>query len=256
MKAKIWRAFQILTSVTVLGIFGWGAYTLADYLQTSPRLEVKKVLVMGQKRVTETEALAQAELTAGVNVFAVDLKGIRERVERLQWVHHAFVLRVLPDTVTIKIVEREPVGLARVRGEIRQFDADATLLDFNPEVGLNFPVLDGLRLNDREGNIRKIALYRTILEELQGQRELSEIRINEESEVSVVPQTEATIVNLGTDDFRAKWARYVQLRTQIQELYPTAAQVDFRFKNQVILKLQSDQQAEESVVWDEKKKSL
>lgn len=256
MKAKIWRAFQILTGITALVIFGWGSYTLVHYLRTSPRLEVKKVLVMGQKRVTETEVLAQAELSAGVNVFAVDLTGIREHVEKLQWVHHAFVLRVLPDTVTIKIVEREPVGLARVRGEIRQFDADATLLEFNSEGGLNFPVLDGLRTNDREGNIQKVALYRRILEELQGQRDLSEVRINEDSEVSVVPQTEPTIVNLGTDDFRAKWGRYMQLRTQIHELYPTAAQVDFRFKNQVILKLQSDQPAEESVVWDEKKKSL
>jgi cell division septal protein FtsQ len=256
MKAKIWRALQVLTVLTVLGVFGWGTDTLVHYLRTSPRLEVKKVLVMGQKRVRETDVIAQAELTAGVNAFAVDLTDIRERVERLQWVHHAFVLRVLPDTVTIKIVEREPVGLARVRGEIRQFDADGTLLEFNSEGGLNFPVLDGLRTNDRAGNILKVALYRRILDELQGQRELSEVRINEESEVSVVPQTEATIVNLGTDDFRVKWARYIQLRTQIQELYPTAAQVDFRFKNQVILKLQSDRQAEESVVWDEKKKSL
>ena len=256
MKAKIWRAFQILTGLTALAAFGWGAYTVLNYLQTSPRLEVKKVLVMGQKRVSETEVLAQTDLTGRVNIFTVDLDSVRERVEKLQWVHHAIVHRVLPDTITIKLVERQPVGLARVRGEIRQFDSEATLLDFDAESGVNFPVLDGLRTNDLEGNIQRVALYRRILEELQGQRELSEIRIADGMEVSVVPQSESTIVHLGVDDFRGKWARYVQLRSQIQELYPTAAQVDFRFKNQVILKLHSDQPSQESVVWDEKKKSL
>jgi len=256
MKAKIWRVFQILAGVTTLAVLVYGGASLGHYIRTSPRLEVKKVLVLGQKRVAETEVLAQADLTDRVNVFSVDLEGIRERVETLQWVHHALVHRVLPDTIAIRIVEREPVGLARVKGEIRQFDSDATLLDFNPEVGLNFPVLDGLRTNDQEANIKKVALYRTILEELHGQHELSEVQISDNLEVSVVAESEPTIIHLGTDDFGGKWAHYLQLRTQIQELYPSAAQVDFRFKNQVILKLHTDQPAEESVVWDVKKKSL
>ena len=33
------------------------------------------------------------------------------------------VQRVLPDKIIIKVVEREPIGLARIRGEIYQFDA-------------------------------------------------------------------------------------------------------------------------------------
>jgi len=256
MKAIIWRTFQILSGIVAIGVLGFATYSTVHFLQTSPRLEVKKVLVTGQKRVAETQVLAQADLADGVNIFTVDLDGIRQRVEKLQWVQHALVHRVLPDAVAIELVEREPVGLARIRGEIRQFDAYAELLDLDPEAGVNLPVLDGLRSNDREGNLPKIALYRKILEELQGQRELSEIRITDAAEVSVVPQTDSTIVNLGTDDFRAKWGRYVQLRPQIQLQYPEAAQVDFRFRNLVVLKPRADAPEEENVVWDEKKKSL
>ena len=37
---------------------------------------------------------------------------------------YAIVQRVLPDEIIIKVVEREPIGLARIDGEIYQFDVD------------------------------------------------------------------------------------------------------------------------------------
>ena len=76
---------------------------------------------------------AQAGLRGSGNIFSVDLDAIRERVEGLKWVRFATVQRVLPDTIAIKIVERKPVGLARIRGEIFQFDAEAELLDPDTE---------------------------------------------------------------------------------------------------------------------------
>ena len=73
------------------------------------------------------------------NIFSADLDDIRERVEGLRWVRYATVQRVFPDTISIKVIEREPVGLARIRGEIYQFDAQAELLDPDTEGGINFP---------------------------------------------------------------------------------------------------------------------
>ena len=154
------------------------------------------------------------------------------------------------------MVEREPVGLARIRGEIYQFDSQAELLDPDTEGGINFPILDGLEFDEPEANQKKIDLYLTIMEELHGQSELSEIHVNDAGEVSVVSLSEPLLVNLGSSEFRTRWGRYLQLKTQIQEDYPEAVQVDFRFENQVILKTKTDASDERKVTWDVKRKSL
>ena len=259
MKAKIWKALQVITLAGLLSLLGGVTYTSVQYLRTSPRFEVTNVRVLGWTRVTETQVLAQADVPNRANVFSVDLEGIRGRVEKLQWVRHAIVQRVLPDTITIRLIEREPVGLARIRGKIYQFDTDAEVLDFDPETGVNRPILDGLHPKDHEANLRRVDIYSRVVKDLQGQEELSEVHINELDEVSVVPTDGPLLINLGVGEFRSRWLYYLELKSQIQERYPEAAQVDFRFRDQVIVKMRTDtanEEAEEKVVWDVEKKSL
>ena len=257
MKAKIWRSFLIATALVVLTAAGYGSYVVIDYLHTSPRFEVTNVAVAGLKRVEQNQVNAQAKLPNGVNIFSVDLDAVRERVEALKWVRFATVQRILPDTVSISVVEREPVGLALIHKEIFQFDTEAELLDRDQGAGINVPILNGLKPGDTAGNKKKVGLYSRIMEDLHGKTELSEIHINDEGEVSVVSQNEPLLVNLGAEDFRTRWGLYLRFRSQIQKDYPEAVQVDFRFANQVILKMKTDApEAEEKVVWDAEKKSL
>jgi cell division protein FtsQ len=256
MKAKIWKVLQVLTIAVALCLLGGVSYTTTQYLRTSPRFEVKKVLVLGWKRVTETQVLTQADVPNKANAFSLDLEAIRSRVEQMEWVRHATVQRVFPDTVTIKIVEREPVGLARFRGKVYQFDADAAILDYDPSAGVNFPILDGLRPNDRAGNVRRVDLYSRVLKELRSQHEVSEIHISGGDEVSIVLSDDPLLINLGTTDFHTRWISYLQQRAEIQK-FPETGEVDLRFKGQVILKPRIDAaDSEEKVLWDVAKKSL
>jgi cell division protein FtsQ len=256
MKSKLWKGLLVVSAVAGSGIVTLVGYTVVNYLYTSPRFEVKRLSVVGLKRVEQTQVLAQVGLEDPTNVFSVDLELLRLRIEGLKWVRFATVQRVLPDTLSIKIVERQPVGLARIRGVIYQFDAQAELLNQDRGAGVHFPILDGLKVDDTESNQKKIDLYRRIMDDLHGQNELSEIHINDEGEVSVVSLSEPLLVNLGSDQFRDRWGHYLQLRTQIQREYPDTVQVDFRFKNQVILKSRPDAPDEQKVVWDAEKRSL
>lgn len=256
MKGKFWKGLLVVAVVAGSGIVTLVGYTAMNYLYTSPRFEVKRLSVVGLKRVEQTQVLAQVGLQDPTNVFSVDLEQVRLRIEGLKWVRFATVQRVLPDTLSIKIAERQPVGLARIRGVIYQFDEQAELLNQDRGAGVHFPILDGLKIDDAESNQKKIDLYRRIMDDLHGQNELSEIHINDEGEVSVVSLSEPLLVNLGSDQFRARWGHYLQLRTQIQREYPDTVQVDFRFKNQVILKARPDAPDEQKVVWDAEKRSL
>jgi len=259
MKAKLIRALQITIAVIAFSVLGWTTYTAVQYIRTAPRFEVKALAVSAVsgslKRVTEDQIIGQAEFEVGTNVFRVDLDGIRERVERLQWVRYAIVQRVLPDQIIIRVVEREPIGLARIRNDVYQFDIDATILNLDAASNASFPILDGLRRDDKEGNRGKVELYTKVLEEL-GQTELSEVHINETGEVSVVAASDPLIVSLGTAEFRTRWIKYLQLKTQIHEQYPQAVSIDLRFKNQVIVRLKDDDASGEQVVWQGEKKIL
>jgi cell division septal protein FtsQ len=243
-----------LLFVICLVPIGWAAYSAVVYFTTDPRFEVQKLSVSGLKRVEENQVLAKAGFEVGTNVFHVKLEKIRERVEELPWVRHALVERVLPDKIMIKIVEREPIGLARINGDVFQFDIDGKILDPDSGSGSSFPILDGLRTEDHKGNVEKLDVYRRVVEDL-GQTALSEIHINDSQEVTVVSASDPLLVNLGTVDFRTRWIKYLQLKPQIQQKYPQAVRVDLRFRNQVIVRVNNDETGE-NIVWGGKKSTL
>ena len=63
-------------------------------------------------------------------------------------------------------------------------------------------------------------------------------------------------IDLVITDIRMPVRNGLQLLEAIQEDYPEAVQVDFRFENQVILKTKPDASDERKVTWDVKRKSL
>jgi hypothetical protein len=85
--------------------------------------------------------------------------------------------------------------------------------------------------------------------------ELSEVHVNDAGEVSVVSASDPLLVNLGVDEFRNRWIKYLQLKGQIREQYPGAVRVDLRFRDQVIVRMRDDE-AGEKIVWDAQKKTL
>jgi cell division protein FtsQ len=233
---------------------GWAAYSAVVFFTTDARFDVQKITVSGLKRVDENQVLAAAGFEVGTNVFRIKLDTIRERVEELPWVRYAIVERVVPDKIIIKVVEREAIGLARINGEVFQFDVDAKILDPDGVSGSSFPILDGLRTNDPKGNLQKVEAYRKVLDDI-GPTALSEVHINDAQEVTIVSASDPLLVNLGPSDFRTRWVKYLELKSQIQQQYPQAVRVDLRFKNQVIIRMKDDESSE-NIAWGAKKNTL
>ena len=253
-QGRLLRFAQLTMFAAFLAALGWAAYALVRYLTTDSSFEVRKLSVSGIKRVEENQVLAKAGFELGTNAFKVDLGKIRQRVEELRWVQHAVVARVLPDQIIIKVVEREPIGLARIRGEVYEFDSDAIILEPGPATASSFPILDGLHPNDARGNKKKVEIYRKVLEDI-GQPSLSEVHISNSGEVSVVSASDPLVIDLGDGEFRSRWTKYLQLKTQIQQHYPQAVRVDLRFKNQIVIRMKDDSSGE-SIPWDAEKKTL
>jgi hypothetical protein len=99
-----------------------------------------------------------------------------------------------------------------------------------------------------------VEIYRRVVEDL-GQAELSQVYVSDSGEVSVVSSNDSLTVSLGTADFTNRWTKYVQLRTQIHQQYPSAVLVDLRFRNQVIVRMTNEDNGEQ-VIWDAEKETL
>jgi|GEM_PF-2059668 len=256
MKSKIFTIVKTLLVISVSGCVASVLWAGFHYMNTDPRFNVRKITVMGLTRVDESDVMARIKLRTGknTNIFAVDMQDVRASVEKIQWVRYATVLRVLPDQIIINVVERKPIGLATIEGHVYEFDAEAAILEPDPSSSQSFPILLGLHDNDTEGNLRRISLYTRAIADL-GADGLSEIIVNQSNEVSVVREENPLIVNLGADDFKERWSRYLAVKDRISSEYKDAVRVDLRFRNKVILSMQ-DENDGGKVIWDGKKKSL
>ena len=81
----------------------------------------------------------------------VDADAIRQRLLRFGWVKDARVLRRLPDTLVIDIVERRPAALWQNKGQLALIDADGVVLDRVPVDRMpDLPLLIGPGANAQE----------------------------------------------------------------------------------------------------------
>src|SRR3546814_2255579 len=72
-------------------------------------LRIEEVLVEGRARTEAEEILARLGLETGRPILAVDPEAARIALEELPWVRAASVERQLPDTLYIRLAEREPL---------------------------------------------------------------------------------------------------------------------------------------------------
>ena len=124
------------------------------------------IQIAGNSRLTRAQLLSVFGEDVERNIFNIPLAQRRAELERLPWVEHATVMRLLPNRVRVAIVERTPVAFVRQGSEIGLVDAHGVLLNLPgpdmPGAGLedaggqqnaataqySFPVLTGISAED------------------------------------------------------------------------------------------------------------
>ena len=83
---------------------------------------VEDVLVVGRSQTTRRELLQAVRLARGAPILAYDLDQARQRIEVLPWVDTASVERMLPDTILLSVIERQPLALWQSKGRFELID--------------------------------------------------------------------------------------------------------------------------------------
>jgi len=140
-------ALLLLTGVLVIG-----AAWLAARESSDPRFALRLVSVSGNVRAKAADIIAAAALPRGENIWLIDVRAARARVEALPWVRSASIRRSWPNRLSIVVTERVPVARIRLPsapedpaagGEYALVDVAGRVLEVGPEpLDQRLPIVD------------------------------------------------------------------------------------------------------------------
>lgn len=91
-------------------------------------LRVREVLVRGRQVTARDDLIAALDISSGMPILAVDIDEARQRVESLGWVKSVTIARRLPDTIYLRIEEREALALWQNHGRLALIDRNGTVI--------------------------------------------------------------------------------------------------------------------------------
>lgn len=90
----------------------------------SAGLVVQEIFVEGRGETPGPQVLAALDLKRGSPILAFDPARAKAALEQLPWVKEASVERRLPDTVRVRLTERQPLALWQRNGKLSLIDRD------------------------------------------------------------------------------------------------------------------------------------
>jgi cell division protein FtsQ len=92
-------------------------------------LSIREVTITGLKRSRPEDVLDIIGVRSGVSMIGFDAVSAKRRLEEVDWVASATILRQFPDRISIEVREREPFALWQYEGVFRVIDRDGVTLE-------------------------------------------------------------------------------------------------------------------------------
>lgn len=207
LKVALGGAFVIAASVLV----AWGA---RRYVLTTPRFATRTVLIEGESHLSAEQVATLGGISIGGNVFALDLDAAKSKIEQNPWVQQATVVRKLPSTVHVAIVEREPSGLALLGGDLYLVTRDGEPFKrFEAVDPSDLPLITGIPAekvaSDRPGVVAKLRSLVDVIGEfdrvgISKSYPLQELHIDMDDTLIATVGREAIQLHLGPAPYRGK----------------------------------------------------
>ncbi len=211
----------------------------------------ESIEIQGNRHLNRAQLLSVFGGDVERNIFNVSLSERRAQLERLPWVQHATVMRLLPNRLRVGIVERVPVAFVREGGKIGMVDASGVLLDMSPqEMGstrYSFPVVTGITAEDPTSTrSARMKIYAAFMKDIDSSGEkisekLSEVDLSNPEDVkALIPEgTNDVLVHFGDQDYLERYRKFEEHLPEWRMQYPKLASVDMRYDRQVVLEMQA-----------------
>lgn len=97
-------------------------------MTASMGFRVQEVMVSGRQQTDRDVLIGALNVARGAPILAFDIDEAKRRLEALPWVRGSTIERMLPDTILVSIVEREPLALWQLDGKLHLVDAEGTVI--------------------------------------------------------------------------------------------------------------------------------
>jgi cell division protein FtsQ len=116
----------------------------------SPYYRAKHLPVSGNQRLSDAEVLSQAGLAPGVQILALNLGQVHQRLLAHPWIATAQVAREIPDTLRVTVREHRPLAVVDMRlGRRYLLDTQGRLFKpWDATDPQDLPVVTGLAFRD------------------------------------------------------------------------------------------------------------
>jgi cell division protein FtsQ len=238
-----WRAVRVLVSIVLVV---YAAYRAFDLVVSASSLQVRKISVHGNVRLSAGEVQALVEGLRGTSILTADLALYRRRLLKSPWVADVALRRVLPSTIEVFIRERQPMGLSRMRGQTYLVDRQGTVIDeYGPQYGeFDLPIIDGLMrapgTNEPALDERRADLAARVMDAVAQRRDLgrrvSQIDVSDLHDAVVLLGDDDAALHLGEEHFVERLQSYVDLAPTLRERVPEIDYVDLRFDERLYVR--------------------
>ena len=107
-----WKT-HLSAAAGVIVLFGM-TFWVASLVLSADRLSVRRVVIEGNQRLSDADVQRVLVNMEGLSIISLDLEYWQSQVQALRWVERAAVRRILPRTVEILVVERQPMAIGRL----------------------------------------------------------------------------------------------------------------------------------------------
>lgn len=138
-KFRIIGAFLIIVIILVGGIWSWKTSAIGHTLQfvsnkiygltVSAGYSVENLYLEGRDRTPIEEINQALDIDKNAPIFRLNLGEIRSRLEKIESIKYAAIERALPNTLYVRVVEREPVALWQYQGKITLVDDNGVVMN-------------------------------------------------------------------------------------------------------------------------------
>jgi cell division protein FtsQ len=238
----IWRAIRALLTMAVVI---YGTYRGFSLVLNARMLQVNRIAVHGNVRLSSGEVEQLAHGLIGHNILTADLATHRRALLDSPWVADAALRRVLPSTIEIYLSERRPFGICRLGRQLYLIDPEGVLIDeFGPQYSeFDLPIIDGLVQAPRDGqpavDPARARFAARVLDSLAGHalfQRVSQIDVRDLRDAVVLLDDDPALLHVGEERFRERLQAYVEVASALRDRVPDIDYVDLRFGERVYVR--------------------
>lgn len=226
---------RIVVATVVLVAVGWWC---AAVVSRASVLRVEHLDVVGNQHLSAGAVAGLLEGLKGRNILFVNLEEWRVKVLASPWVADATLRRALPNSIEVHVVERRPLAISRVQGELFLIDDRGGVIDqYGPRYAeFDLPIIDGLSPAASPGataNARRVWLASRLLQDVRSKpdlaRRISQVDVSDPKDAVVIVDQDTARVRLGEGQFAERLQSYLDMAQALRERVPSIDYVDLRF---------------------------